>query len=321
LSLNLKSNEAFITSIKRYALNDGPGVRTTIFFKGCPLRCRWCSNPETLDSLPNIIFYNEKCIECDRCENACPFDAIDPPNKIQREVCYGKCRDTFSDNSFLPPCVTSCNVNALQVVGKKIDLTSLMSIIMKDLSIYRHTGGGVTASGGEPTCQAKFVSRLFEECKRNQISTVLDTCGYVGWNILDKVTDNVDLVHYDIKLIDEELHRKYTGVGNKIILQNAKKLSRKAADKGFIIVVRTPIVPGITDSKKNISGIAEFVASEMKTNYIKLLPYHRFGRDTYFALGLDYPLSNLEPPSRKKMEELRELVRRKKITPVDKKDL
>jgi pyruvate formate lyase activating enzyme len=143
----------------------------------------------------------------------------------------------------------------------------------------------------------------------------------VGWNILDKITDNVDLVHYDIKLIDEESHRKYTGVGNKIILQNAKKLSRKAADKRFMIVVRTPIVSGIIDSKKNISGIAEFVASEMKTNYIKLLPYHRLGKDTYFALGLDYPLSNLEPPSRKKMEELRELVRRKKITPVDKKDL
>lgn len=205
-------------------------------------------------------------------------------------------------------------MNAIQVVGRKIDLTSLMSIIMKDLPIYRRTGGGATASGGEPTYQAKFVSKLFEECKKNGINTVLDTCGYASWNDLDRATENVDLVHYDIKLIDEELHKKYTGVGNNLILQNAKKLSQKAADKGFKIVVRTPIVPGITDSNTNINRIAEFVASEMKTGYIKLLPYHRFGKDMYSALGLDYPLSNLEPPSREKMKELRELAKRENLT-------
>jgi pyruvate formate lyase activating enzyme len=308
---NINSSEyAIITKIKRFAIHDGPGVRTTIFFKGCPLRCIWCSNPENLEANIELAYFDEECISCYRCVDACPYDAITPKGEknritIKRKICQKKCLNF--QNNFHLSCTNSCNMNALQIVGEKISLNSLMSMIMKDRLIYHLSEGGVTASGGEPTCQGKFVSRLFEECKKNQINTALDTCGYTDWNNLDKVTENVDFVIYDIKFIDDRLHKKYTGVGNKIILRNAKLLSRKVANDKFQIIVRIPIIPGITNSETNIKGIADFVKSEMKASYVELLPYHRFGVAAYKTLGRKYGLSNVVPPSNKEMDNLRKL--------------
>ena len=307
---------AVISKINRFAIYDGPGIRTTIFFKGCPLRCWWCSNPETQEKNRELIYNDEKCNSCYRCVKNCPYGAITPVAEssknhiaINREICRDKCF-SMNDNFNNPPCVNFCYQNALQVVGRRINLGSLMSIIMRDRLIYHYTGGGITASGGEPTMQWEFVSRLFKECKSYGIGTALDTCGYVEWDLLDKITNNVDIVLYDIKFIDGELHKKYTGVDNKIILRNARLLSEKAVKNKFQIEVRVPIIPAITDLENNLKEISDFVKLEMKgVNYIKLLPYHRFGVYCYKMLGRKYKLLDIVPPSKDRMEQLRKLLR------------
>ena len=314
-----QNNYAVITKIKRFALDDGPGIRATIFFKGCPLRCMWCSNPETQHMGIELVCFHRECNACGRCLRACPYHAISAAEDTKRimirsEICRNNCLLSTRTSTQLP-CVDSCYAGAIRPIGEGIDLDSLTAIVMRDRLIYDLTRGGITASGGEPTTQWRFVSRLFEKCRQYGIRTALDTCGYAEWRVLDKITDNVDLVHYDIKCINSEVHRKYTGADNEVILRNARLLNRKAAQDRFQVVVRVPIVPGITDSEENVIGIADFVKSEMSgVRCVRLLPYHRLGIGAYETLGRRYGLPHIVPPSEERMSVLRNLFRKQNPT-------
>lgn len=299
---------ALISDVKRYALHDGPGVRTSIFFKGCPLHCLWCDNPETQEMHEELNYYVDECNFCGRCVEACPYGAISVRKNgqihIERELCRTDCYPN-------PPCVEACYMSALQVVGKKVTLTSLMQIIEKDADIYHRSGGGVTVTGGEPGLQSRFVIRLLRKCREYGINTLIETCGYTDWESLAKIVEHVDFVFYDIKLYDSELHKAVTGKGNNLILQNAVLLSQKAGRLGIKMVIRTPVVPGFTDSPTNLEAIANFVASELATNYVELLPYHRLGKGKYKPLGYQYRLSEVKPPTGVEMERLRKIFERK----------
>lgn len=299
---------ALISDVKRYALHDGPGVRTSIFFKGCPLHCLWCDNPETQEMHEELNYYVDECNFCGRCVEACPYGAISVRKNgqihIERELCRTDCYPN-------PPCVEACYMSALQVVGKKVTLTSLMQIIEKDAEIYHRSGGGVTVTGGEPGLQSRFVTKLLKKCHEYGINTAIETCGYTEWECLAEISEYVNFIFYDIKLYDSELHKAFTGKGNDLILQNSKLLSRKTARAGTKMIIRTPIVPGFTDSLTNLKAIANFVTSELAIKNVELLPYHRLGKGKYKPLGRQYKLPEVRSPTAVKITHLRGIFERK----------
>jgi len=294
-----------ITDIKRYALHDGPGVGVSVFFKGCPLHCLWCCNPETQKPYEELYYYVERCIGCLRCVEACPYGAISPTEVGKINIDRSRCRAQCFPH---PPCVNSCYTGALQVCGERVELEALIKLIERDAAICRRSGGGVTVTGGEPTLQHEFVIELLKQCHEMRLNTAIETCGYTDWHVLDAITDHTDLIFYDIKLYDSALHLEYTGKANERILNNARLLSEKAVRLGIKMVIRMVIVPGFTDTAENVLAIGRFVASELKTNDIELLPYHRLGLGKYELLGREYKLRAVKPPTREKMRSLYDLL-------------
>jgi pyruvate formate lyase activating enzyme len=276
--------KARIVNIQKFSLHDGPGIRTLVFFKGCPLRCLWCANPECINVEHEIGFNRALCDHCGQCVEACPQQAIvlDESGllRIERTRCNA-----------CGQCVTACTREALAIYGREVLLEELFREVQSDAIFYRGSGGGVTVSGGEPLLQIDFVTALFQLCHEANISTVVETCGHVSKEIMSRILPLVDFIFYDLKAIHEGKHRALTGRGNGLILDNA----RMVAESGVPLQFRMPLVPGYNDDIDNIKGTAEFLHSlNIDRPSIELMPYHRLGMGKYDALERDYPLRELD---------------------------
>jgi len=282
-----------IFDVKRFAIDDGPGIRTTVFLKGCPMRCWWCHNPEGQVSAPELIYRRMRCTGCAECVRICKEGAISGLGKsvsINRKKC-----------SLCGRCCQKCPTEALTIVGKKMSVNEVLKEIDKDLVFYDESEGGVTFSGGEPLLQPNFLNALLDKCRERGIHTAVDTCGYASRKSVDLISDKVDLFLYDIKTMDERKHREYTGVSNKPILENFKRL----AERGSKILVRFPVVPGINDNEVNVTKTAEFLVS-CGTKEISLLPYHRAGTEKYIGLDKVCKLNKTQRPSDRRLREIKE---------------
>ena len=286
-----------IFNIQRYSIHDGPGIRTTVFLKGCPLNCWWCQNPESQSSGQEIVFWEDRCIGCGACSTICPSGAIQIKNGIpvtEKEKCIlcGKC-------------IEKCPALAREMIGKKMTIEEIIKEVEKDLVFYEESGGGVTFSGGEPLGQSEFLESLLNCCQEKKIHTAVDTSGYVSWEILSKISSKVDLFLYDLKIMDSKRHKKYTGVSNELILENLKKLSSVHNN----IFVRFPVIPGINDDYQNIKEMGEFLSS-LKIAQVNLLPYHYIGVDKYRRLGMTYKLADIQPSSEEKLSKISVILRK-----------
>ena len=280
--LNLES-KSVIFNIQRYCLHDGPGIRTTVFLKGCPLGCLWCCNPESFERKIEIGFLESKCILCGRCLEVCTKNAINPDLKNTEgyKIDYSNC-------NLCGDCVRACPSGALHFVGYEMTVDELYDEIESDASFFRLSGGGVTFSGGEPLVQIDFLQKIIEKCYHRNISTAIETCGHIPWENFEKVLKYVDYILYDIKHMDSKKHEELTGVTNKLILQNAKKLAERKTN----LIFRVPLIPGCTDDEKNMNSIGELTKS-LSIKELHLLPYHRLGKNKYKFSRAQYMLEDL----------------------------
>lgn len=278
-------------NIQKYSIHDGPGIRTTVFLKGCPLGCWWCHNPESQKAKQDVIFWPDKCIACRDCEKVCSEGAI----SFNEKGLYhdeSKCR-------LCEKCTEVCPSEALELIGNKRSLDDVMKEVEKDMIFYEESGGGVTFSGGEPLVQIDFLDSLLTASKQKGLHTAVDTSGYTSWENVERIKDKVDLFLYDIKHMDDEKHRLYTGVSNELILDNLKKL----AMDGKRIWVRIPIIPGINDDDLNIKRTCEYIAS-LNLRDIFILPYHNIAMDKYKRLDMEYRIPDIPAPKDELMEKI-----------------
>lgn len=255
-----------IFDIKRFAVHDGPGIRTTVFLKGCPLQCWWCHNPEGISCTKDIMFFEYKCIGCRTCASVCPAGAITFQNDIHH-IEQPKC-------TACGICSETCPTSALKLVGRMIAVEELIHEIEKDILLYDNSEGGITFSGGEPLLQHKFLKETLKQCKKRLLHTALDTSGYAFRDVFLSVLDYVDTFLFDLKLADEKEHKKYTGVSNAAIKENLRMLSD--IGRGKDVILRFPVISGITDTERNIEGLLKFVIPlrEKGIERIDLLPFH-----------------------------------------------
>jgi len=293
-ALKRDSTKGIIFNIQRYSIHDGPGIRTTVFFKGCPLHCFWCQNPESQKRKPEIFLYQDRCMLCGQCVVVCPPGASvlsEASSTIDREVCIG-----------CGKCVDVCPNKARSLVGRYMKPDEVMREVLRDRKFYENSGGGITLSGGEPTAQPEFACAILQACKEAGLHTVLDTCGYVSWPIIERLLKYTDLVLYDIKSMDAVKHREATGKDNRIILKNAKKIAKRKAMR-----VRVPVIPGFNDSAEEIGAIVHFVKTELGSVNIDLLPYNKMGEIKYERLGRT--CVRLEEKDEGNMENLKAIVK------------
>ena len=286
-----------IFDIKKFSIHDGPGIRTTVFFKGCPLSCWWCHNPESQSPQPEIQYFESRCILCGDCAAACENDAIHFAND-QRHWDAARCQ-------LCGDCATACSTEAVQLVGYTASVAEVMAEIERDVLYYDQSGGGVTFSGGEPMQQADFLAELLKTCRAHEIHTAVDTSGLAAWSHFVKILPTTNLFLYDLKLMDEARHRRYTGVSNKLILANLRRL----AEAGAKLRVRIPLIPGINDDEANLTASMDFLASLKERPRVDLLPYHNIASDKYRRMAHDYALADVETPSDEYMQELAERFR------------
>jgi pyruvate formate lyase activating enzyme len=275
------TKNALIFDIQRYSVHDGPGIRTLVFFKGCPLRCKWCQNPESVNKEREIAFFATKCIGCGECAKICPKGAIsfEAAKRIDRALCdrCGKCAET-------------CYAEALVVVGKEYDIPSLLEVVERDRPFYNQSGGGVTVSGGEPTLQFPFLLEFLKAAKEAGLHTVMETCGVCAWGKLEKLLPFLDLVYFDLKLIDPDAHKRFTAASNRSILANARKLVESPVE----VLFRLPLVPGITATEQNLSSIIDLL-NEFEQDRVHLLPYHKMGESKLERIDSPLEPLNLQP--------------------------
>ena len=269
--------EGYIFNIQRFSIHDGPGIRTTVFFKGCPLNCWWCHNPEGQSLQRELLVFNNRCIGCGTCASVCERKAItikEGKAVLDREKC-----------NLCGKCVDNCSTRGLEFAGKLVTDEWLLKELKKDIIFFDQSGGGVTISGGEPLMQFDFTLNLVKLLNKEGIHVTVDTSGYTEWDKLRELAPYVDLFLYDIKLIDDEKHKKYMGVSNEIILKNLEKL----VDEKTKIAPRIPLIPGVNDDVEDIKQFAEFLAN-LGFNSVNVLPYHDFGREKYIRAGKDYKI-------------------------------
>jgi pyruvate formate lyase activating enzyme len=280
-------------NVQRFSTEDGPGIRTTVFFKGCPQHCAWCHNPEGLSPRPELVWYDVRCIGARACLATCPREALvldGQGMRVDRAACTA-CGD----------CVRACPAGALEVIGRSWTPQALLAEIQKDEVFYRTSGGGVTLSGGEPLLQAGFLLELCRLCHGAGLHVALDTCGALTWDAYDPLLPYLDLVLYDLKLWSAERHRQATGLGNERILDNTRRLSAA----GVPLWIRTPIIPGYTADEANVAGLAKFIAQELATvQRWDLLAYTNLGKPKYARLDRAYAPGDVPLLTRAEMERL-----------------
>ncbi len=300
-SHTLSSPQGIIWKIDRNATHDGPGFRTALYFKGCPLKCKWCSNPEGQRADPLLIFHQSKCNDCGLCMGACPYQALERQRPGKINVSRSKC-DVCGD------CVSKCPTEALQIWGKSYTVPEVLQVLEKDRMIHRRSGGGLSCTGGDPLDQGAFLLELLEQCRRRGIHTVVETSAYGDEELLQRMLQFVDWLFIDIKYMDPQRHLRLTGKTNDLILRNTRLASSVLQDRGKNLVIRQVIIPGITDGK-NIEDLAEFVVSLPFVTGVELLAYHHYGIDKYDLLGLTYGLKDVKQPTREVMEKCKNVLR------------
>lgn len=279
-----------VFDIKKYSLHDGPGIRTTVFFKGCPLRCQWCHNPEGMAAGPEILFDPDRCIACGQCILACPQNAITASTA-------GLSRDSDRCTA-CGSCAEACPAEARELAGKTMTADEVLSEIEKDIPFYRQSGGGVTFSGGEPLMQPGFLLELLDRCGRLGLHRAVDTTGHAAAEDLLEAAGRSELLLYDIKHIDPVKHLECTGISNKLILDNLMLLARERTN----INIRVPVIPGFNDDAENIRRLGDIALSLPQRPEISLLPYHSAAGNKYRKMGLEYGLKTVLPPERQKLE-------------------
>jgi pyruvate formate lyase activating enzyme len=291
-----------VFNIQKYSLQDGPGIRTTVFLKGCPLCCAWCHNPESQSARPEIIIVETRCTVCGECRRVCPFSQAiggegPMPTRLDECTLCGECAD-------------ACPTGARQLIGERKSVEEILQAVLQDRIFYDESGGGVTFSGGEPLTQPAFLKAALDACRAKGLRTAVDTCGFACTDVLLDVARRTDLVLYDIKHMDDAKHRQYTGVSNAPILENLKALSQAHAN----IWLRVPVIPGINDSDDNFDALSFFARGLGNIRQVNLLPYHKIGLPKFRRLSQSYSLESVEPPSAERMERAATLFRNQGLT-------
>jgi pyruvate formate lyase activating enzyme len=297
--------EGVVFDLKRFAVHDGPGVRTVVFLKGCPLACAWCHNPESIDPRPELALYPRRCIGCGACVEACPHDvhsfALDGTHELARERCEACGR-----------CAEACYAEALTLVGKRMTVGSVLDVLLEDCSFYETSNGGVTLSGGEPFAQPAFTRALLRACRGAGMHTAVDTSGYAPWPVLESALPFVDLVLFDIKHLDAGTHRSWTGRDNGLILANLRRI----ADDGKPIEIRVPIVPGVNTDDAHLEAIANLAVGLGSLVGVRLLGYHGLAGSKYASIGRPNRLPTVGSPSREALEAMAARFRQRCGAPV-----
>ncbi len=288
-----------IFNIQHYCVHDGPGVRTGVFFKGCPLRCRWCANPESNELRPQLMYDALKCIGCGYCVDACPTGAVLPtsgPVKQDRSRCTG-----------CGLCVTACRTSAREIAGRTVSADEVMKEIRMDALFYG-SDGGVTLTGGECLLQPDFALELLRRSKAEGIGTAIETSGYTQFETFERIAPYLDIALYDVKVMDGEKHRQYTGVSNERILENLRRLS---AELGIPVIARTPLIPGVNDDEANLRAMGTFLREQVPTlREVDLLPYHRLGEGKWAQLeAAEHREVDTHVPGETELEACRKLLR------------
>lgn len=279
-----KTPLGLLMDVKKFAVHDGPGIRTTLFLKGCSLRCIWCHNPEGISPRAEMAFYQHKCLSCGECARVCPTGAsrmdAGAGHVFERDQCIS-----------CGACEAACLGEAMKRFGRSVSVEEALSIALEDRAFYAHSEGGVTVSGGEPLLQAAFVRALFERLKKEDIHTAVDTCGNVPWSAFEAVLPFADMFLFDVKHIDSDAHKALTGAGNERILDNLMRLSASGAR----IEIRMPLVPGCNDAPDVLDGIGDLLGS-LHIETMRVLPYHSMARSKYAALGLKDTMPDVDSP-------------------------
>lgn len=279
-----------VFNLQKYSVQDGPGIRTTVFLKGCPLNCVWCHNPESQSAHPELTFSECRCLGCGECRRACsqaaarPSPAPLPPQPVECTTCG--------------QCVQACPTEARQLVGRRWTVAEVLAEIAKDGIFYDQSAGGVTFSGGEPLAQPTFLKALLVACRRRGLRTAVDTCGFASERVLLDVARLTDLILFDLKLMDDAKHRHYTGVSNVPILANLRALGQLHDN----LWLRLPLIPGVNDDADHLAAVARLAASLPGVRQISVLPYHKLGAEKARRLGMEAPLPGVEPPSAAQVE-------------------
>jgi len=277
--------EGNIFNIQRYSIHDGPGIRTTVFLKGCGLKCFWCHNPESLQKRPQLQLFLQKCIGCGKCFVICPVNAHrarDGNREFLRDLCVGcgKCADI-------------CYAEALILRGKTVPVQEVIDEVERDLPFYEKSGGGVTFSGGEPLYQKEFLESLLRESKKRGLHTAVETAGHVPWEHIEVMQPFVDLWLYDLKVMDSAKHKEVTGAGNTRILENLKALAALENE----ITIRIPVIPGVNDNSAEMEKMAAFISGLRSVHSVDLLPFHQMAEGKYESLGMPYKAGGMVAPS------------------------
>ena len=267
--------KGLIFNLQRFSIHDGPGIRTTVFMKGCPLKCLWCANPESQDFIPNLMVRDINCRGCGACVDACVEGAISMSKEGRRGITRDRCTQCLL-------CVDACIYGSLNVCGRYVGVEEVLDEVLKDAAFYNNSGGGMTVSGGEALSQTRFVTRLLKGAKREGLHTTIDTSGYIPWKEMKEVLRFTDLVLFDVKHLDSEEHEKTTGVDNRRILDNLRRVSREKE-----VWLRVPLIAGFNDSDAHIDNIA-VLGRDMGVEKISLLPYHEGGKSKSEQLGRSY---------------------------------
>lgn len=304
-SIQLEQEQAgssgVILRVEKTSMYDGDGLRTVVYLKGCTLSCQWCSTPESQSYQLELGFNPSRCRSCLKCIEKCPEGAIHPgKDGISIRIEETKCTHCFT-------CVTTCPAGALKAYGFEKTVDEIIREVEKDEIFYFYSGGGLTLTGGEPLSQAPFVQKILHACRQRGIHTALETAGFVSWDSFELVLPLLDLLYFDLKHLDPIEHEKLTGQRNELILENLRKIDDSAHSTELI--VRIPLIPGLNDSKENLIATGLFCKTLKNLKSLEVLPYHRFGVETYDFLGRQYPLKNLRSPGKDPVEEMVTVIR------------